>query len=374
MYHVLLLYSKRIPSVILCAQVQLRYLASKNLISLEENSVFHVTQKQFCNSQMVIIVRGSTKSELVLVQKMKKKGKKIVYVLDDDLLNVPFYSKSYYYFLDKEIRNNFIALLTNSDILVSPSIRIIEKYGSGKKSVLIREAIESVYQKKEKKKEKIKIGFAGSKDREYEFDNLLSEVLREIRNKYGNKIEIECIGIAPQRCIQYIDRIFSYQNSYEDYLNLIEKLEWDIGLAPLISNEFNECKYYNKYLEYGRYGIIGVYSNVYPYSEKIENWSNGILVDNRSELWISILEQLIQKELETSTNSMIRNNIYNDINQNYIVDYCAENYYEKIVKFCKNNQQVNINKLEFFILKSQLYFLKFFCGLMRKFRKMMLSK
>ena len=25
--------------------------------------------------------------------------------------------------------------------------------------------------------------------------------------------------------------------------------------------------YYNKYLEYGRFGIIGIYSDVYPYSK-----------------------------------------------------------------------------------------------------------
>ena len=63
MYKVLLLYSKRIPSVILCAQIQLQYLSKNKKIVLEENSIWDVTIEQCNSSEIIIIVRGSSKSE-----------------------------------------------------------------------------------------------------------------------------------------------------------------------------------------------------------------------------------------------------------------------------------------------------------------------
>ena len=53
---------------------------------------------------------------------MKKLGKKIIYVIDDDLLEVPFYSKSYQYFATPSIKKNIKKLIQISDMLVSPSV------------------------------------------------------------------------------------------------------------------------------------------------------------------------------------------------------------------------------------------------------------
>ncbi len=367
MYKVLLLYSKRIPSVILCAQIQLQYLSKNKQICLEENSIWNVTIEQCNSSEIIIIVRGSSKSELIFIQEMKKLGKEIIYVIDDDLLEVPFYSKSYQYFTTPSIKKNITKLIQISDVLVSPSILLLKKYGQKKKIALIKETVTEC--KSQIRKEKIRIGFAGSLDREYEFTKLLQEVLKEIKKKYGNEIEMECIGISSEDIHCYIDRIYSYVPVYEDYLNLMEERNWDIGLAPLSSSHFNKCKYYNKYLEYGRFGIIGIYSDVYPYSKKIKNGCNGVLVKNEKQLWIKALETLIE---DREKQEVIRHNILKDIKENYLIKDCAEEYFHKVIMQCEVKQNKKMNRFFYYILKTKLYLGWFFDGFIRKIQNNLL--
>ena len=74
----------------------------------------------------------------------------------------------------------------------------------------------------------------------------------------------------------------------------MKELNWDIGLAPMPETAFHACKYYNKLVEYAGYGIVGIYSNVLPYTEAAEDRVNGLVCENRKEDWVLALSELIE--------------------------------------------------------------------------------
>jgi glycosyltransferase involved in cell wall biosynthesis len=57
--------------------------------------------------------------------------------------------------------------------------------------------------------------------------------------------------------------------SWEDYPELLSKQKWNIGIAPLINDEFNRNKSHIKWLEYAAYKIPCIASKVYPYYKEI---------------------------------------------------------------------------------------------------------
>jgi hypothetical protein len=67
-------------------------------------------------------------------------------------------------------------------------------------------------------------------------------------------------------------------------------MQWDIGVAPLIDDEFNRGKSHIKYMEYAMKHIPVVASDVYPYTH---NAREALLCKNSSE-WFRKLNQLIR--------------------------------------------------------------------------------
>jgi glycosyltransferase involved in cell wall biosynthesis len=67
--------------------------------------------------------------------------------------------------------------------------------------------------------------------------------------------------------------------------------KWDIGIAPLINDEFNRGKSHIKWMEYAMCGIPCVASDVAPY-KVIRNGIDGILTDD--DHWYYNLRRLVR--------------------------------------------------------------------------------
>ncbi len=82
---------------------------------------------------------------------------------------------------------------------------------------------------------------------------------------------------------------------YPDFIRWItSSIRWDIGIAPLLSNPFNDCKSDIKLLDYGACALPSVYSSVPAYAESVEDGVTGLLATNTSEVWEEALERLIR--------------------------------------------------------------------------------
>jgi glycosyltransferase involved in cell wall biosynthesis len=117
-------------------------------------------------------------------------------------------------------------------------------------------------------------------------------------------------AIYPEDWQNFIDKFGEVKNkvfplpatfSWDGYPELLMAMGWDIGIAPLIDDEFNRCKSHIKWMEYSMKRIPTVASRVYPYSEPIDgvdtikDGETGFLCENQKE-WIDKLSYLIENK------------------------------------------------------------------------------
>lgn len=78
--------------------------------------------------------------------------------------------------------------------------------------------------------------------------------------------------------------------AFDHFPSVLMAHAWDIGVAPLIDDQFNRGKSHIKYLEYTMKGIPTVASDVYPYSE---NAKHAVLCKTPDD-WYNRLDSLIK--------------------------------------------------------------------------------
>ena len=350
MKNIVIISHSLIPSVLLCGHSQLDYLQKEGKINYRFIKARKVRSSDVNWADIIVFVRSESHLE-AYVSKLAKGKKHLVYVLDDDLLNIPDYASSARYYNIPSIHNNILSIIQNCDTFLTPSPILLKKYGNYcKNSYLIDEPSLGSINKKENN-EKIKIGFAGSIDRTKDINDILTDGLEYIINKYQNEVSVEFMGAKPQLVDKYKLEYHPYQRSYKKYTEAIGQANWDIGLAPMPISEFHKCKYFNKYVEYASYGIVGIYTNTEPYTFGIKDKENGLLVNNTKEEWISAIEELISNEV---LRKKLQSNILKEANEKYSLNTLSKQYYERIVinSDDKNNEDIDITlsiKLQIFV-------------------------
>jgi glycosyltransferase involved in cell wall biosynthesis len=155
---------------------------------------------------------------------------------------------------------------------------------------------------KEENKQKICLGWIGN-GVHYESD--LIEILLPIATHFsGNSnIEFRFIGVNEKslfaekmRNISPLNSWFIQPADWSDTVSIVKEInKIDIGLYPLIENDFNKYKCGFKALEYFALKLPVVSSNIAMNREIINNGINGYIVNNTKE-WIEKLTVLIDQK------------------------------------------------------------------------------
>ncbi|MBQ2897220.1 MAG: hypothetical protein IJE46_02735 [Clostridia bacterium] len=354
MINVLLTYTTLIPSVRFCAFHPLKFLSESEEINLVCKMSHKVTASDLNFCDVLVMVRCCEDRELEIAQQCKKAGIKIVYVIDDDLLNVPDSIEGYEYFGLEKHKKNLIEIMSLSDVLWSPNCNLIKKYGHFlKKSVLIDEPFIGDINAHKYDSGKIRIGFAGTATHRTFINDFLGDVLKIIKNTYKDKVSIEFFGFKPDFIKEIGGQYIPYCDDYEAYCKIMRERNWDIGLAPLEENEFTSCKYFNKYIEYSSYGIVGVYSAVQPYTFGINNGVNGLLAENTVESWVKAIKTLVEdKELLKEISQFAQVELQTKFN----VESVAEKIFDKEIFIkCTKKSTIKYRKKSFVAGKFKIY-------------------
>lgn len=294
--HVLLIYRVMIPSIRLCGHAQMEALARQGVVEYRAVQEMRLRTDDLDWADLVLLGRLDSWYERRLTRMLKGSGRFLAYILDDDLMNIPPHIDSARYYGQRDIHRNIADMIAMSDGIVSPSPRLLEKYArDGRAAIPVEEpAIDPAPYAPHAPDAPVKIGFAGSIDRNGALEDVLREALLRVKAKHGDRVAFEFFGAIPAFAEQLEATCIPYCESYEEYRQRLNAAAWDIGLAPMEDSEFSACKHYNKFCEYCAAGIVGVFSDRLPYTDIPEREAVARFCGDDPEEWFAALDALIR--------------------------------------------------------------------------------
>jgi len=220
---------------------------------------------------------------------IKKLNKKLVFDFDDAIFLVPPRRRSLLY--NFRHKNSISRILTMSNYVIAGN-EYLKRYASrfNRNVEVVPTSIdtETYFVKKKEKKDKINIGWIGSRTTMF-YLGRLGNVFRALAKRYN--ICLTIIGTGDYRFdgVETITRPWRLETEVSDLQCL------DIGVAPLVNDEWALGKCGCKVIQYMGVGIPAVASPVGVHREIIDHGVNGFLADSNEE-WIGRLSQLIEDE------------------------------------------------------------------------------
>ena len=274
---------------------------------------------------VIIAIRPSSIYSSEIIRAAKEACRFVIISLDDDILNLPFNNPNYWK------RKYAINCLELGDVLMSTSQLMLDDYCE---KYHLRPLHVNAFVEAETIKglhhigNKIRIVYPAGKDHIGLFNKYILPFFDNLISTYSDRIDITFIGvepnITPSNSVHFVKGM-----SYEDYLSFMSSHDYDIGIAPLEDNPFCARKYFAKYIEYSRFGILGIYSAVKPYTYVVKDGYNGFLVQGGEDKWEETLIKVIENSLKYA--EIVSNSQKDLINRfsleaaiNNLKDYCLE--------------------------------------------------
>lgn len=294
--HILVEYPELIASVRLGVLEPLKPLISDGICQVVFRETRNIRKENLQWADIVICIRGCEPYTLTIVNEAKRLGRLIVYYLDDDLLHIPQEALSAPYYNDPLIKETMLKLIAMSDILwgVNDKIReVYENYFAGR-WICNRPPVKMVFNSENFSENKINILYAGSIDHQKLVEDILSPVVDKLSKEYPTKVSFTFIGSSSGIHNRENVNNISFFENYDEYRSFVENGHFSIGLAPTRTEQFYQCKYYNKFIEYASIGAVGVFTDCELYRQVVVNGKNGFLCDNTYDAWYNQLKSLIE--------------------------------------------------------------------------------
>ncbi|BAY62449.1 glycosyltransferase-like protein [Calothrix brevissima NIES-22] len=316
-------------------------------------NTFLVTQGTSFQSADVIIVERTWKPNISLslaeelVDKVRSEGARLVYSIDDNLLDLKFNAIAQNELTHEQLMViRFLARkadaiivstkylqqrlsLLNSNILVIPNAldeRLLESR--------ISHQADTITTSTNSNSKKV-IGYMGTRSHDDDLMMIL-QALRTTLRKYSTTVEFQLIGsIADLSILKAFDGLpiklldVGQQHKYPDFIRwMSHNIKWDLAIAPLEDNSFTRCKSDIKFLDYSALGIPGIYSHVAPYENTIRHLETGYLTQNNPQAWLEAFDCMLNDEV-------LRINLAKNAQQyvltNRTLKHCAQNWKDAIL-------------------------------------------
>lgn len=287
---------------------------------------------------VVLSVRSTSAFEWRLARYCKKLGKYWILMLDDDFLSLDKkYGKDGQGY-NPERKTSLKKILKYTDCLLAVNEELAKKYvniGKIKKYALINTPIDcSNMVKPGAYNEKSKIVFYVNDGTQNIFNKYIKPLFPILCKELSDKIAIYFISIRPdlKEYEGLIEIHYVPHMAFEDFLKYMENEHFDIGLAPLDDIGFSKYKYFNKYVEYTRAGIAGIYSDCDLYRKVVISGYNGILCNNSVDSWIDAISKLVN-------NHQLRVQIAKNAQKYATEHFTSDKIIDKLI--CDINELIN---------------------------------
>ena len=294
-----------------------------------------------CQGMDVVIVERRWREDITpqaaaaLVEQVRQAGACLIYTLDDNLLdwsNTTIPQKAAMSLFAREADGMMVSTYPlkerfkdlNSRIHVVPNA-IDERLFS---PVIGRRPIAG------NKDGRQVIGYMGTKTHDADA-MMIADALRSVLRRRRGKVELQLIGAVDTATLKAFTglpvRVLNIDRGCSEYLRfvpwMIENMFFDVGIAPLQRNDFNDCKSDIKFLDYSALGIPGIYSYVPAYQETVRHLETGYLAENTREAWEAGLERMLD---DHTLRQSIAANAQKFVFANRSLEHCAQNWQNAI--------------------------------------------
>jgi hypothetical protein len=204
-----------------------------------------------------------------------EQGCPFIYDLDDNLFEVPLDSVDGQYYNDPERIELLKRYLRSADLVrvYSKTLAELVKPLNPNVQEMVPPLNWRLYQSQPKGRREgpVRIVYATSR-RDDHLYTVFDEALAQILDQYSDRVEVYFWGFHPPAYSQRANvRFLDFTYNYEQYARQLSSMGFDIGLAPLLDDQFHRSKTNTKFREYGACGIAGVYSDVEVYARWVED-------------------------------------------------------------------------------------------------------
>lgn len=271
-----------------------------------------------------------------LVRTIRRENKKLIYTLDDNLLDLEVDVKGDVY-PSPEQKNIIRLLVKEADGVIVSTSPLAERLNKLNDRVIVvpNSLDERLFKGERLKKndETVTFGYMGTPSHESDLLMILGP-LREFLYKNKDKVRFELVGVFNNQHLSLFEglpvRVLDTTGhvEYPKFVEWMQKnLAWDFAIAPLQENEFSSCKSDIKYLDYGIQGIPAVFSNVTPYRETVRNQETGLLVNNDHDSWYDSLNLYYTN---VSLRKKLSENCRSEVLSNRVLRQCYTNWIHAI--------------------------------------------
>lgn len=250
----------------------------------------------------------------------KAKGKRVLYDMDDDFWQVAESNPSA--LVSNAFKDQYETFTHECDAAITPSKVLAKKFQrlvKGKPVFICPNGIDfnKYYKPRAGGNEKLTIGYMGASSH-WEDLYLVADALVELSKKHDFQFILYGLTSEPiESAVYAVERIIqgnheparrAYHTSILQFWAKMRQVAWghhafmipelhpgkmshvnfDIGIAPLVDNEFNRGKSCIKYYEYAAVGTPTLASDVEPYKSEVS-----YLAKNTTKDWVAKLEKLI---------------------------------------------------------------------------------
>lgn len=241
------------------------------------------------------------------IPQAKAQGIRVIYEIDDDLLDAEGLRVRGYPGDTDALARRVRAYLEHADLVTTSTHRLAEIFSDYRDKTLVvpnvldmrlwQEVVDRLRQKRRMRPpgRPVRIGYFGTPTH-YEDMRIVEGPMRELKERFGDRIEIQVIGAFQNAPPLFGRRIgLPKNNLYPNFVTwLSHVVDWDIGIIPLKADRFNLAKSNLKFLEYAATGVATVCSDNEEYRRVARHEENCLLVNNIDADWLEAIIRLVE--------------------------------------------------------------------------------
>jgi len=242
-----------------------------------------------------------------LVKDVRVRGGRLIYQIDDDLLNRPDSTGG------REVSRECVRLfLQEADGVIVSTPILRQRFASiNPRIYLLRNALDErllttfgggqIFRMFDS--DKVVLGYMGTLTHDDDL-RLLLPALSDVAASVSVPLELQIIGgAADAQILAQLDqlpfpvtKLTPPSPEYPQFLPwFTANVRWDIALAPLRDTPFNRAKSDIKFLDYAALGAPGIYSDLPVYADSVRHGETGLLTANDTASWVAALRSLIEQ-------------------------------------------------------------------------------